>query len=83
MSLPKQVVDDVLHLKAHSKHFQRLLGFWKEQSEEIVMNVMSPMTDKDEREILVCLYDMFTREVVDLPNRAYKESVKPEHSTER
>lgn len=76
MSLPKQVVDDVLHLNAQSKHFQRLMEYWKKRSELIVQEILSPLTEVDEREVLVRFNEVFKREVIDLPKHAYIESTK-------
>jgi len=76
MSLPKQVVEDVLYLHTHSKHFQRLMGHWKKGAGMVVTDILSPMTDANEREVLVRFYEMFNREVIDLPVQAYNESVK-------
>lgn len=83
MSLPKEVVEDVLHLNIHSKHFQRLMAYWKKRSEDVVLDILSPMTPVDERDILVRFYDTFKREVVDLPLHAYNQDVKANKSTER
>ena len=73
MSLPKQVCEDVLHLCAQSRPFQRLLEYWGKQADSKAMEIMSPMTPIDEREILVRFHDIFKREVIDLPIQARKQ----------
>jgi len=78
MSLPKQVVDDVLYLWTQIKQFQRLMRYWHEQDERYVMEILSPMTDVATREILVRVRDMYKREILDIVEKAMKESEKKE-----
>ena len=72
MPLHKSVIKDVADLSTDER-FNNVWKHFAKEAEYMRLTIFSPETDVATREIMVRVYDIFKREVVDLPERALKE----------
>lgn len=72
MSLNDRVARAVVDLETHPQ-FKVVWGYFDDVKKFMEAEILSPQTDIAVREVMVRVHDVFTREVVHLPEMAWKQ----------